>query len=147
MVFPVGSLGSAAVLAADPTRIWHRVRVARPSTFVGKLMSNTALTRTGALHVSPPSPELTTISWFSAGVLKFSNEAYTRPPGATVGYESWSSSHSPAGPPPNCTAHAELKPLISLPALQLTPSSECETMMGERKKADVPDSSISLHVT
>ena len=106
------------MFAAEPLRNWHPVYVLRPSTFVGKLMSKIVPTRTGDVHVFPPSPELTTMSWFSAGVLKFSKLTYTFPVGATVGYESWFRSHS-LGAPKAAAEHAGLKPLISTRSVQV----------------------------
>src|SRR5712692_10876778 len=61
-VLPVGSLGSAATLAAALTRSWQPVSVWRPSTLIGKLMSKSVSTRCGGLHVPPPSPEETTMN-------------------------------------------------------------------------------------
>src|SRR5260370_1361235 len=89
-------------------------------------MSNKVATLTGLLHVSPPSVEETMSAWFSAGVLKFSKLTYTRPVGATVGYESWSRSHS-LGKPNRAAEQAELNPLMVFGSLQFAPSSEKET--------------------
>src|SRR6266404_7284480 len=99
-------------------------------------MSNKVATLTGLLHVSPPSVEETMSAWFSAGVLKFSKLTYTRPVGATVGYESWSRSHS-LGKPNRAAEQAGLKPLMLLGVLQFAPSSEKETAIGTWSEAAV----------
>src|SRR6266581_4189349 len=92
-------------------------------------MSNKVATLTGSLHVCPPSVEETMSAWFSAGVLKFSKLTYTRPAGATAGYESWSRSHS-LGRPNRAAEHAGEKPLMICGVLQFgPPSSECVTTM------------------
>src|SRR5438093_1467512 len=99
-------------------------------------MSNKVATLTGSLHVGPPSAEETMSAWFSAGVLKFSKLTYTRPAGATAGYESWSRSHS-LGRPNRAAEQAGEKPLIIWGALQFAPSSEKETSIGKCSEAAV----------
>jgi 2-oxoisovalerate dehydrogenase E2 component (dihydrolipoyl transacylase) len=56
-------------------RKWlEAVTVESPIADTGKLTSKTSAAFTGALQVFPPSADETTSIWFSAGVLKFSND-------------------------------------------------------------------------
>src|SRR2546425_8236025 len=93
-------------------------------------MSNKVATLTGSLHVCPPSAEETMSAWFSAGVLKFSKLTYTRPAGATAGYESWFRSHS-LGRPNKAAQQAGLNPLMVFGSLQFAPSSEKAAAIGQ----------------
>src|SRR5260370_3460963 len=99
-------------------------------------MSNKVATLTGALQACPQSAEETMSAWFSAGVLKFSKLTYTRPAGATAGYESWSRSES-LGRPNRAAEQAGLNPLMVFGSLQFAPSSENETAIGKWSEAVV----------
>src|SRR6266581_506835 len=99
-------------------------------------MSNKVATLFDIHYPLTPEGRATMTAWFFAGVLKYSKLTYTRPAGATAGYESWSRSHS-LGRPNRAAEHAGEKPLMICGVLQFAPSSEKETAIGKCSEAVV----------